>query len=272
MSLFVAAAKRAGRPIALVPTMGALHEGHATLIRRAREPNAVVVVSVYVNPTQFGPHEDLSRYPRTLDHDIELCQREGADVIFAPADAEMYPGGQTTAWVEETVLAKRLEGERRPGHFRGVCTIVAKLFNIIQPDSAVFGQKDFQQLKVVERFVRDLSYPVRIIAVPTVRESDGLARSSRNRYLSPTERAQALVLWRALTVAQTKFTAGEHDAHRLQTAMQRTIQLAPAARVDYVEIVEADTFQPVSEARAGHVILLALHFGKTRLIDNLVLV
>lgn len=251
--------------------MGALHEGHAALMRKAREQNATVIVSIYVNPTQFGPHEDLTRYPRDLDRDTALCNREAVEAIFAPTDAEMYPGGQTTAWVDETGLAKRLEGERRPGHFRGVCTIVAKLFNIVQPDVAVFGQKDFQQLQVVRRLVRDLSYPIQIVAVPTVREPDGLALSSRNQFLNPDERAQALVLWRALHVAQTKFNEGEHDVHRLQTAMQLTVQLAPTARLDYAEIVDAESFQPLSVAKAGAVILLAVHLGKTRLIDNLML-
>ncbi|MCG3147662.1 MAG: Pantothenate synthetase [Verrucomicrobiae bacterium] len=267
----VAAVKRAGRRIALVPTMGALHEGHAALLRKAREQNAAVIVSIYVNPTQFGPNEDLSRYPRTFDADLTLCIRESVDVIFAPTDAEMYPGGQTTAWVEEQALAKRLEGERRPGHFRGVCTIVAKLFNLTEPHVAVFGQKDFQQLKVIERMTRDLSYPIQIVPVPTVREPDGLALSSRNQYLSAEERAQAVVLYRALGIAQDLFNGGEHNAHRLQTAMQRTIQLAPAARLDYVEIVESETLLPVHEAKAGNVALLAVHIGKTRLIDNLIL-
>jgi pantoate--beta-alanine ligase len=271
MQLAVDAVKRSGRRIALVPTMGALHEGHAGLIRKARDRGAAVVVSIYVNPTQFGPTEDFARYPRDFDKDCTLCIRESVDVVFAPTDAEMYPGNPSTAWVEETTLTVRLEGERRPGHFRGVCTVVAKLFNIVQPDTAVFGMKDFQQLKVIERMVRDLSYPLAIVAVPTVRDPDGLALSSRNQYLAPDERAQASVLWKALTVAQDAFLNGERNAHRLQSAMLRTIQFAPAARVDYVEIVDAATFAAVSEVKSGNVALLAVHIGKTRLIDNLVL-
>ena len=267
----VAAVKRTGRRIALVPTMGALHEGHATLIRKARERGAAVAISIYVNPTQFGPKEDFRRYPRSFDSDSALCTRESVEVIFAPTDAQIYPTGQVSTWVEEGAVAKRLEGERRPGHFRGVCTVVAKLFNIVQPDFAAFGRKDYQQLKVVERMTRDLCYPVEIIAVPTVREPDGLALSSRNQYLSPDERAQATVLWKALNVAQDLFNSGEHNAHRLQSAMLRTIQFAPAARVDYVEIVDAETLEPTHEIKRGNIALLAVHIGKTRLIDNLVL-
>jgi pantoate--beta-alanine ligase len=263
-----AAIKRSGRRLALVPTMGALHEGHAALIRQARERNAAVVVSIYVNPTQFGPHEDYRQYPRDLDKDCALCEREGADIIFAP---EQLYAGDASVWVEETRLAKRLEGERRPGHFRGVATVVAKLFNIVHPDLAVFGQKDYQQLKVVERMVRDLCYPIEIVPVPTTREPDGLALSSRNRSLTPAERAQAPVLWKALNVARELFHAGEGDAHRLQAAMMRTVQLAPAARLDYAEIANAETLEPVPEVKPGNIALVAAHIGKTRLIDNLIL-
>jgi pantoate--beta-alanine ligase len=274
MQQAVGAVKRTGRRVALVPTMGALHEGHATLMRNAREEGAAVVVSIYVNPTQFGPHEDFARYPRNLDKDSVLCQRESVDVIFAPADEEMYPDGPqtppTSTWVDETAVAKRLEGERRPGHFRGVCTVVAKLFNIVQPDVAVFGQKDYQQLLVIQRMVRDLCYPIKIVPVPTMRETDGLAMSSRNQYLEPEERVQAVLLWKALTTAQTLFNGGERNVHRIQTAMARTIQLAPAARIDYAEIADGETLQPVHELKRGNVALLAVHLGKTRLIDNLV--
>lgn len=263
-------ARASGRRIALVPTMGALHEGHATLMRKAREQNAAVVVSIYVNPTQFGPNEDYTRYPRDLEADAALCKREGVDVVFAPEDPEIYPG-QPSTWVEETAVAKPLEGERRPGHFRGVATVVAKLFNIVTPQVAVFGQKDFQQLKVVQRMVRDLNYPIQVVPVPTVREPDGLALSSRNRYLNGSERAQALVLYRALNVAQSKFRGGERNAHRIQSAMQLAVQLAPAARVDYIEVADAESLTPVTEAKAGDVVLLAVYIGKTRLIDNLIL-
>jgi pantoate--beta-alanine ligase len=265
-----AAVKRSGRRIALVPTMGALHDGHVALIRKARDRGAAVVVSIYVNPTQFGPTEDFRQYPRDLDKDATVCIRESVDVVFAPADAEMYASDAST-WVEELQLARRLEGERRPHHFRGVCTVVAKLFNIVQPDTAVFGQKDYQQLKVLERMARDLCYPIQIVPVPTVREPDGLAASSRNQYLSGEERAQATVMWKALNTAQDLFNEGERNPHRLETAMWRAVQLAPAARLDYAEIADAETLEPVHEARRGNIALLAAHIGKTRLIDNLVL-
>jgi pantoate--beta-alanine ligase len=269
------AVKQAGRRIALVPTMGALHEGHIALIRRARERNAAVVISIYVNPTQFGPTEDCKQYPRDLDGDVALCTRESVDVVFAPSDAEMYThsaaGEPASTWVDETHVGQRLEGDRRPDHFRGVCTVVAKLFNIVRPDVAVFGEKDFQQLKVVERMTRDLCYPIEIVPVPTVRDPDGLALSSRNRFLSGEERAQATVLWKALTAAQDLFNEGERNAHRLETAMMRTIQFAPAARVDYAEIADAATLHPVHKIKRGDVALLAVHIGKTRLIDSLIL-
>lgn len=288
----VAAVKSGNRRIALVPTMGALHDGHAQLIRKAREKAPLVAVSIYVNPTQFGPHEDFQRYPRDLAADERLCQREHVDVIFAPSDEEMYLGGlwpeeptlqgtspvpppirglQHSTYVEETALSRLHEGRARPGHFRGVCTVVAKLFNIIEPDVAVFGEKDYQQLKVIERMVRDLHYPIEIVAVPTVREPDGLAVSSRNQYLSGLERAQATVLWRSLNVARDLFRNGERSAHRLTAAMIRTLELAPSGRLDYVEIVNRDTLEPVSEVKPGDVILLAMYIGKTRLIDNLTL-
>ena len=270
-----ATAKRAGRRIALVPTMGALHEGHVACIRRARDQGAAVAVSIYVNPTQFAPHEDFKQYPRDLDNDCSVCVRESVDVVFAPSDAEMYTGGangeQASAWVEETALAKRFEGDRRPGHFRGVCTVVAKLFNIVQPDIAVFGEKDYQQLKVVQRMVRDLCYPIEIVSVPTVREPDGLALSSRNQYLSAEERPQAAVLWKALTVAREMFNEGERNVHRLETGMLRALRLAPVARLDYAEIVDAETIELATEAKSGNVVLIAAYIGKTRLIDNLAL-
>ncbi|HTS18198.1 MAG TPA: pantoate--beta-alanine ligase [Verrucomicrobiae bacterium] len=270
------ALKRQGRRVALVPTMGALHDGHAALIRQARATGAAVVVSIYVNPTQFGPHEDFKQYPRDLEADTELCQREQADAIFAPSDDEMYPGGQVgpmaaTTWVEETAISRRFEGERRPGHFRGVCSVVAKLFNIVQPDLAMFGQKDYQQLKVVQRMVRDLRYAIQIEPVPTVREPDGLARSSRNRMLSHSERVQAAVLWKALSVARDLFNDGEQNAHRLESAMNRTISLAPATRLDYAQIVDGETLEPVTKVQHGNVALVAVHLGKVRLIDNLIL-
>ncbi len=284
------AVRRAGRRVALVPTMGALHEGHAMLIRKAREKGALVAVSIYVNPTQFGPAEDFRRYPRDLDADSKLCQRELVDVVFAPSDEEMYVGGiwsqeptlsgqptvpaairglHYSTFVEETVLSQHLESDTRPGHFRGVCTVVAKLFNIVQPSVAVFGMKDYQQLKIIERLVRDLHYPIEIVPVPTVREPDGLALSSRNQYLDALERAQATVLWKALSVAKDLFAQGEHNARRLEAAMMRTLELAPSARPDYVRIVHPESLEPVTEAQRGHVALIACYIGKTRLIDNL---
>lgn len=292
MQAACSAVKRSGRRVALVPTMGALHEGHVALMRKARDQGAAVVVSVYINPTQFGPREDFQQYPRDLEADSRLCQREQVDAIFAPSDDEMYPGGiwegetggpgraavpaailgmQYSTFVEENVLASRFEGERRPGHFRGMCTVVAKLFNIVQPDLAVFGEKDFQQLKVVQRMVRDLCYPIEIVPVPTVRDPNGLAMSSRNQFLSAAEHAQATVLWKALSVAADLFNEGEHNAHRLQAAMQRTISLAPAARLDYAQVVNAESLEPVHEVHHGCVALMAVHIGKIRLIDNLVL-
>jgi pantoate--beta-alanine ligase len=270
------AMKKSGRRVALVPTMGALHEGHAQLMRQAREQDAAVVVSIYVNPTQFGPHEDFQQYPRDLGADEQLCDREKVDVVFAPSDEEMYPGGAGSAhaaatWVEETALSRRFEGERRPGHFRGVCTVVAKLFDIVQPDLAVFGQKDYQQLKVVQRMVRDLCFPIEIVSAPTVREPDGLALSSRNQMLSGAERAQAAVLSKALRVAHDLFTEGEQSAHRLEAAMQRTVSLAPVARLDYAQIVDGETLEPVAKVQRGNVALIAAHMGKVRLIDNAIL-
>jgi pantoate--beta-alanine ligase len=273
MNAATTAIKRSGRPLALVPTMGALHEGHAMLIRRARESGAAVVVSIYVNPTQFGPKEDFTKYPRTLEADCRICEREGATVVFMPADNEMYSGGQSavSTWVDELQVAKRLEGERRPGHFRGVCTVVAKLFNIIQPDRAYFGQKDYQQLKVIQRMVRDLCYPIEIVPVPTVREADGLALSSRNRYLSPTERAQAAVLWKVLNTARELFISGEHNPKRLQTAMTQVVAAVLSVRLDYAEVVDGETLEPVAVVEAGNAALIAAFVGNSRLIDNLVL-
>jgi len=269
----VAALRREAKPVALVPTMGALHEGHAALMRQARESGAAVVVSIYVNPTQFGPREDFQKYPRTLEADCALCEREGVSVVFAPTDAEMYPDGvgHVSTWVEETQVARRLEGACRPGHFRGVCTVVAKLFNIVQPDRAYFGQKDYQQLKVIERMVRDLCYPIEIVPVPTVREADGLALSSRNRYLRPEERAQALVLIRALRAAADLFQKGETDPHRLEAVMMRVVGMAPQARLEYAEVVNGQTLERVATAHHGDVALIAAFVGTTRLIDNLIL-
>ena len=268
------AIKRSGCRLALVPTMGALHTGHAALMRRAGEGGAAVVVSIYVNPTQFGPQEDFTRYPRDFEHDIGLCAGALADIVFAPFDAEMYPTASpgyagASTWIEELAVAKRLEGERRPGHFRGVCTVVAKLFNIIQPDLATFGQKDYQQLAVITQMVRDLCYPVDVIPVPTVREPDGLALSSRNRYLSPVERVQAATLWKALNAIKDRFAKGEHNPAQLQASLQRVLELVPSIRLDYAEIVDGETLEPVVEVLPGAVALVAAYLGQTRLIDNI---
>jgi len=271
MQTVAADLKRSGQRIALVPTMGALHEGHASLMRKAREQEVRLVVSIYVNPTQFGPHEDFKQYPRDLEADTRVCQREGVDVLFAPADDEMYPGGALTTWVHETKLETRFEGERRPGHFRGVCTVIAKLFNIVQPDIAVFGKKDYQQWKIIEHLARNLCYPVEILSAPVVREPDGLAMSSRNQLLTAAERAQATVLWKGLNVARDLFNGGERSPHRLEAAIQRTVSLAPVARLDYAAIADAETLEPVHEAQHGNVALLAAYIGSTRLIDNAIL-
>ena len=265
-----AVVKRSGRRTALVPTMGALHEGHVALIRAAHAKGAAVAVSIFVNPAQFAPHEDFKRYPRPFEADTALCEREGVAVVFAPAAEDVYALNAST-WVEETIVANRLEGERRPQFFRGVCTVVAKLFAILQPDVAVFGMKDYQQLKVVQRLARDLCFGVEIVPVPTVREADGLALSSRNQYLDESERAQATVIFKALRVAQSMFNAGENNAHQLATAMMRTVEIAPTARLDYAELAGGETLEPITEVKRGDVALIAAYLGKTRLIDNLVL-
>ena len=251
--------------------MGALHAGHTRLIDRARQiagPKGSVVVSIFVNPTQFGPKEDFSRYPRPLAADLKLCKAHGADLVFHPAAGAMYPEGFST-FVEETEASQRLCGGSRPGHFRGVCTVVLKLFQILQPQIAVFGLKDFQQCAVIRRMVRDLNLPVRIVPVETVREADGLALSSRNRYLSPDERAQAPVLRAALLQAHAAWQQGETRPAQLRRLVIKTISSMPLARIDYVEIADATTLQPVDRVRGDSVIAVAVFFGSTRLIDNL---
>jgi pantoate--beta-alanine ligase len=253
--------------------MGALHAGHTALIDRARAlagPRGTVVVSIFVNPTQFGPKEDLARYPRPFAADRKLCAQHGADAIFHPTAAAMYPEGYST-FVEESAVSAPLCGASRPGHFRGVCTVVLKLFQIVAPAIAVFGLKDYQQCAVIRRMVRDLNLPVRIAAVPTVREPDGLALSSRNRYLSAGERAQAPVLRRALLAAQAQFRAGERNAARLRRTLVETIATAPLARLDYAEVVDADSLAAVKRIARPAVAALAVFFGRTRLIDNVVL-
>ena len=252
----------------LVPTMGALHKAHGELIRVAREASGKdgeVAVSIFVNPLQFEPGSDYERYPRPENEDEEFCRNAGVDFLFRPSVEEVYPTDRST-FVDETSLATRLEGESRPGHFRGVCTVVAKLFNIFAPDAAAFGEKDFQQLAIIRRMVRDLNFKIDIIAVPTVREKDGLACSSRNQYLNPDERKQATVLFKALRAAGS---AARKSAEEITAVARKVINKAPLARIDYVEVVDARTLQPVETAGPNSVLLLAVFFGKTRLIDNI---
>jgi pantoate--beta-alanine ligase len=252
----------------LVPTMGALHNAHGELIRVAREAagkGGETAVSVFVNPLQFGPGSDYERYPRPEKADEEFCRNACVDLLFRPSVEEVYPADRST-FVDETFLSSRLEGESRPGHFRGVCTVVAKLFNILAPDAAVFGEKDFQQLAIVRRMVRDLNFNIDIVAVPTVREEDGLACSSRNQYLNPEEREQAAILHKALRAAESAATGSLENTIAVA---REVINKAPLARIDYVKIVDAETLQPVETAGADKVLLLAVFFGRTRLIDNI---
>lgn len=262
-----------GRRLAVVPTMGALHEGHLTLIRRAKAPGAVVIVSVFVNPMQFGPAEDFDRYPRDLAGDVERASTAGADIVFAPAREEMYPPGYRT-FVEVEKVTEGLEGRSRPGHFRGVATVVTKLFLCTKPHVAYVGQKDAQQAVVIRQLVRDLNLDIDIVVVPTVREPDGLALSSRNVYLSPSERSQATILYRALREAEALIRDGERSADAVRNALDVTIRTQPDARVDYLSVADASTLEELHSLRQGGSVLLAVavRFGKTRLIDNLVAV
>ena len=263
--------RRQGVRVGFVPTMGYLHAGHMSLIRRARKEvgkDGQVVVSIYVNPTQFGPREDLSRYPRDLKRDQDLCRAEGVDAVFAPRDAEMYAQPFSTYVVEEE-LSRTMEGRSRPTHFRGVTTIVAKLFNIVSPDVAVFGAKDYQQAAVVQRMVRDLNFRVRVIVANTVREKDGLAMSSRNKYLLGDLRMQALVLWRSIQKVQTLITKKRSvNAAGLKEQLQKLIETQAAAKVDYIEFFDPTTLQAVGEVRSGTHMAMAVFVGRTRLIDN----
>lgn len=253
-----------------VPTMGYLHDGHLSLVRRARAENDHVAVSIFVNPTQFGPHEDYNRYPRDLERDLQLLTPLGVDLVFAPPVEEMYPPGFQT-WVVVEEVSRPLEGAARPGHFRGVATVVTKLFNIIQPDRAYFGQKDAQQAVVIRRMVQDLNIPVEIVVCPTVREPDGLAMSSRNTYLGPEERRAATVLFRALQAAKARYEEGERDAERLRAVMREVIQAEPLARLDYVSVADPETLQELSRVEDRALLSLAVYIGKTRLIDNILL-
>jgi pantoate--beta-alanine ligase len=250
--------------------MGALHAGHASLIEAARKETGYVVVSIFVNPTQFAPNEDFARYPRPLDEDLRLCVRAGVDLVFHPDTASMYPPGART-FVEVTELQDVLCGPSRPGHFRGVTTVVAKLFHIVEPDIAYFGQKDGQQTRIVQQMVRDLNFPVRIRVCPTVREADGLALSSRNRYLDADQRRQAPVLFQALETVRRLVAGGERDVKALKRSLDRQIAAAPGVRLDYAAVVDSDTLQPLERVQGTMLVAVAVYFGVTRLIDNIVL-
>jgi pantoate--beta-alanine ligase len=259
--------KREGRRIAFVPTMGFLHEGHASLLREGRKRGDVLVLSIFVNPIQFGPNEDLERYPRNLEGDCTIARECGVDIIFTPTAPEMYPSGfQTSIRVRE--LALPLCGASRPGHFDGVATVVTKLFNIVQPDVALFGNKDFQQLAIIRRMTTDLSQPVQIIGMPIVRESDGLAMSSRNAYLSPSERQSALCLSRSIRLARERYFTGEREAAHLLSAVRELVMAEPLATIDYLELRDSATLEPVETVTDSTLMALAVKIGTTRLIDN----
>jgi pantoate--beta-alanine ligase len=263
-------ARAGSKTLGLVPTMGALHDGHLSLVRAAKAQCEKVAVSIFVNPTQFGPTEDLSKYPRQIERDRQLLEKEGVDILFAPSVEDIYPQANVT-WVLVEGLSEKLDGRSRPGHFRGVTTVVAKLFHIIEPHTAFFGQKDAAQLAIIRRMVRDLNFPVEIIACPIVRELDGLAMSSRNAYLNREERARALVLRRALELAEREFQAGERAAKKLIFGAQQLIVAEPQVRLDYVEIVDPDTLDPVERISGTTLIAVAAYVGSTRLIDNIIL-
>lgn len=264
------ALKHTGKRIAFVPTMGFLHEGHASLLREGRKRGDCLVLSIFVNPTQFGPNEDLERYPRNLERDCALAETCGVDIIFAPTAAGMYPPGfQTT--VSLGPLTEPLCGASRPGHFNGVAVVVAKLFSIVQPDIAFFGKKDFQQLAIIRQMTADLNLPLEIVGMPIVREADGLAMSSRNSYLSPQERQQALCLYRALCKVRKLFAEGECSVERLLAEARSQIMEAPAAVIDYLELRDSTSLKPVKQAGSGTLLAMAVKIGSTRLIDNTVL-
>lgn len=263
-------ARQEQRLIGLVPTMGALHAGHMALVERARKECAPVYASIFLNPTQFGPNEDLSRYPRPLEADLEKLTHAKVDALFLPSPEEIYPVGFST-YVHVEGISERLEGKSRPGHFRGVATVVLKLFEIVQPHFAYFGRKDAQQVRIIQKMVQDLNLDVQLVICPTVRESDGLALSSRNGYLNPEERKAATALYRALEAAEAELAAGIKDTLELQRTMHKVLEKEPRARVDYAEIVDAETFEPVVRIGRRSYALLAVHIGKTRLIDNMLI-
>ena len=256
--------------VGFVPTMGYLHEGHLVLARRAKAENGIVAVSIFVNPTQFGPTEDFARYPRDPDRDLSLLEKEGVDWVFMPSVEDMYPQG-SSSWVDVEKVTDRLEGAVRPGHFRGVATVVAKLFNIVQSTRAYFGQKDAQQVVVIKKMVADLNMNLEVVVVPTVREPDGLAMSSRNVYLNPQERQAALVLWKSLNLARQLWLEGERKAERVRQQMASLIQKEPLARIEYISIAHPETLEELTEIDQPALVSLAVRVGKTRLIDNVTL-
>jgi pantoate--beta-alanine ligase len=264
------AVRRAGKRLGFVPTMGALHEGHLSLVRAACAASDVVAASIFVNPTQFGVNEDLAKYPRSFESDCEMLEREGVAQLFAPAVEEMYPGGAAT-WVTVEGLSSKLDGRSRPGHFRGVTTVVAKLFHIVEPDAAFFGQKDAAQVAIIRRMVRDLNLAVKIVVCPIVREADGLAMSSRNAYLDSEHRERARVLHRALIGVQELAEAGERDTSKLLAAGREAVAKENAVRLDYLEIVNPDTLDPVEQVSGSVLVAVAAYVGSTRLIDNVLL-
>ncbi len=262
--------KKLPEPVGFVPTMGALHEGHLALVRKARLENESVIVSIFVNPTQFSPQEDFAAYPRDFQRDLKLLGAEGVDAVFAPEAGEMYPPGFST-WVKVEKLTQRLEGASRPGHFRGVATVVAKLFNITLPTRAYFGQKDAQQALVIKRMVTDLNFDLELVVVPTVREPDGLAMSSRNIYLSPEERQSATILWKALSEAEKLWRGGEQDAEKLRRQIRELIQTEPKAKLEYVSVADAESLEELSRIDRPALVSLAARIGQARLIDNITL-
>jgi len=262
------AVRRAAKRLGFVPTLGALHDGHLSLVRAARASCDVVAASIFVNPTQFGPNEDLAKYPRSFDRDRELLEREGVELLFAPSVEEMYPAGAVT-WVTVEGLSDKLDGRSRPGHFRGVTTVVAKLFHVVEPDAAFFGQKDAAQVAIIRRMVRDLNLSVEIVVCPIVREPDGLAMSSRNTYLDPGQRKRALVLHRSLMRMQKLAEAGEREAAKLAAAGREEFAQVLSVHLDYLEIVHPDTLDPVKDISGGALAAVAAFVGSTRLIDNL---
>ena len=265
----VSAWRKEGLTVGLVPTMGYLHEGHQSLIKKSVEQNDRTVVSVFVNPIQFGPNEDLATYPRDINRDMEKVSEAGGDLIFNPEPAEMYPG-HFTSFIDTTETTELLCGAVRPVHFRGVCTVVGKLFNIVCPDRAYFGQKDAQQLATIKRFTRDLNFPVEIVACPIVREEDGLAKSSRNTYLSPEERKAALILSQSLKLGKKAIEDGEKNAKKIIDIITANLKTEPLARIDYVEVVDFENIQRIDTIQGETLVAIAVYIGKTRLIDNFI--